>query len=58
VHADLIVIRNETEGVGSYMAFAVEILEAAPDVNVLTFGGQGLCAFWVGIAVYPLLYVN
>lgn len=57
VHVDLVEVCYGADNVAGDVAFAVKFFEAAPDVNVLTFGGKGLRSLRVGIAVNPLLYV-
>ena len=40
------------------VALVVELLEAAPDVDVLAFGGEGLRGRGVGVLVSPVLDVD
>jgi hypothetical protein len=58
VHTDLVEVGDRADNVAGDVALVVEFFETAPDVDVLAFGGKSLCGLGVGIAVYPLLYID
>lgn len=58
VHGDFVEVGDEAVEVAGDVALVVELLEAAPDVDVLAFGGEGLRGRGVGVLVSPVLDVD